>query len=231
MVKKMLATVRTWTAIIPLREGSKGLPGKNTRCLAGRPLYQHSVEAALQAGASRVILSTDIAAILEASLPKKTETLKRPADLATDSIEMSPVLAHAIENAGIQDTIVLLQATSPLRLVSDITDGLASYSSGKHELVMSVTEAERGVLKWGLLDDGVFRPLSDPTNCFANRQALPAVYRPNGAIYVFDADWFMKKRSLATDRIGVVVMPAERSKDIDTLADFEEVEYLLSHQS
>ena len=58
-----------WTAVIPLRGGSKGLPGKNTRLLAGKPLYMHAVDVALEAGADRVILSTDIADVLLATLP------------------------------------------------------------------------------------------------------------------------------------------------------------------
>jgi len=218
----------SWTAIVPLRGGSKGLPGKNTRLLAGRPLYRHAVDLALAAGASRVVISTDIPDVLSAALPAGCVALPRPAPLAQDTTPMAPVLAHAIASAGIAGTVVLLQPTSPLRQVQDVADGLACFASGRHELVMSVTEADRGVLKWGRLQGDTFLPLSDPAHCFANRQSLPPVYRPNGAVYVFHAGWFMQQQSLVSQRIGVVVMPPQRSLDIDTLADFERCEQWLA---
>lgn len=224
-------SVTSWTAIIPSRLGSKGLPKKNTRVLAGRPLYRHAVELALAAGASRVVVTTDIPDVLSAKLPPGCDALLRPGTLTQDTTPMAPVLAHAIATAGIVGTVVLLQPTSPLRQVQDVADCLACFASGRHELVISVTEADCGVLKWGRLQGDTFVPLSDPAYCFANRQSLPPVYRPNGAVYVFHADWFMQQQSLVSQRIGVVVMPPERSYDIDTLADFERCDQLLSLNS
>lgn len=219
-----------WTAVIPLRSGSKGLPGKNTRWLAGKPLYRHAVDEALAAGASRVVISTDIAEVLSAELPDRVTALARPAELAGDAVPMAPVLVHALTSAGANGVAVLLQATSPLRRASDIEAALAVYASGGHELVMSVTAADRGVLKWGILDGERFRPVSDPAYCFANRQSLPEVVRPNGAVYVMDAAWFVARGSFVTDRIGVMEMSAERSQDIDTLDDFERCAAVLAQR-
>lgn len=223
----MPLTSPDWTAVIPLRAGSKGLPGKNTRLLAGKPLYRHAVDAALHAGATRVVISTDIPEVLSAELPKRVQVLRRPAELAGDAVPMAPVLVHAIQSVGIQGTLVLLQATSPLRQAADIEASLAVYASRAHELVMSVTPADRGVLKWGLIEGDRFRPIADPAYCFVNRQSLPAVVRPNGAVYVVDAAWFLARGSFVTDRIGVIEMNSERSQDIDTLQDFERCEALL----
>ena len=218
-----------WTAVIPLRAGSKGLPGKNTRLLAGKPLYRHAVDAALAAGAQRVILSTDIAQLLSAELPPAVDAIQRPLDLCGDAVPMAPVLSHALQAAACTGTVVLLQATSPLRQAADIHAALGLFATGQHELVMSVTEADRGVLKWGRLDGDRFVPLSDPAHCFANRQSLPPVVRPNGAVYVMNAEWFLKRASFVSERIGVVPMSAERSQDIDTLADFERCEAALAN--
>ena len=218
-----------WTAVIPLRAGSKGLPGKNTRLLAGKPLYRHAVDAALAAGAQRVILSTDIAQVLSAVLPPAVDAIQRPPDLCGDAVPMAPVLSHALQEAACAGTVVLLQATSPLRQAADIHAALGLFATGQHELVMSVTEADRGVLKWGRLDGDRFVPLSDPVHCFANRQSLPPVVRPNGAVYVMNAEWFLKRGSFMSERIGVVPMSAERSQDIDTLADFERCEAALAN--
>ncbi len=214
-------------AIVPLRGGSRGLPGKNTRLLAGRPLYRHAVDLALAAGAGRVVISTDIPELLNADHPAGVRALQRPQALCADDAPMAPVLVHAIESAGINGTVVLLQATSPLRVVEDVTAALARYASGDFELVMSVTPADRGVLKWGCVDNGRFVPLSQPAFVFSNRQSLPPVVRPNGAVYVFDAQAFVARGGFPSERIGALEMPSERSHDIDTLADFQHCERLL----
>lgn len=217
-----------WTAVIPLRAGSKGLPGKNVRPLAGRPLYRHALDQALAAGASRVLITTDLPEVLDAALPPEVVCVRRPPELAGDTVPMAPVLVHALQQAGVQGTVVLLQATSPLRTPADIRAAVDLFATGAHGLVMSVTEADRGVLKWGRLEGSRFVPLSSPEHCFANRQSLPSVVRPNGAVYVFDAARLIATGSLAADSVGVVGMPPERSHDIDNLNDFEQAERLLA---
>ncbi len=220
-----------WTAVIPLRAGSKGLPSKNIRLLAGKPLYRHAVDQALAAGAARVVITTDMPEVLWAELPTQVALVERPAELAGDHVPMAPVLQHALQTADVHGTVVLLQATSPLRRPADIEAALGVFAGGYFELVMSVTEADRGVLKWGTLRGNRFQPLSDPAHCFANRQSLPAVVRPNGAIYVTDADGFVARGSFVSERIGVLQMPLERSQDIDSLEDFERCEALLTQNS
>jgi len=225
------AVMAPWTALVPLRAGSKGLPGKNTRLLAGRPLYLHAVAQALEAGATRVILSTDIEAVLQAAHPPGVEALRRPAPLCADDTPMGPVVLHVLRDAVVQGTVVLLQPTSPLRRAQHILQGLALHAQGRHELVMSVTEAERGVLKWGRLKEGRFVPLAQARHVFSNRQSLPPVVRPNGAVYVFDAAGFQRRGGFETEHIGAFEMDADASQDIDTLADFERCERLLAARS
>ena len=113
-----------WTAVIPLRAGSKGLPSKNIRPLAGKPLYRHAVDQALQAGAQRVVITTDIPEVLWAELPTQVTLVERPPELAGDTVPMAPVLQHALHTADCHGTVVLLQATSPLRLTRDIEAAL-----------------------------------------------------------------------------------------------------------
>jgi N-acylneuraminate cytidylyltransferase len=225
----MLTNLTPWTAVIPLRGGSKGLPGKNTRLLAGKPLYRHAVDLALAAGASRVLISTDIPEVLSADLPQTVQALQRPSELCGDTVPMAPVLVHALQTAQVKGPVVLLQATSPLRQVADVQAALQRLASGAFDLVMSVTDAERSVLKWGQVQpDGRFVPLSSPEHCFANRQSLPPVYKPNGAVYAMHAPWFIEQQSFVSQRIGTVVMPPERSFDIDNVEDFERCAALLS---
>ncbi len=219
-----------WSAIVPVRAGSKGLPGKNVRLLCGKPLYRHAVDQALAAGASRVVITTDIADIGSAELPPAVQVLQRPEGLASDQTPMAPVVLDCVSRADIQGTVVLLQATSPMRRPEHIRAALEVFERGGFDLVMSVTEADRGVLKWGRLDGDRFMPLADPAYCFSNRQSLPSVVKPNGAVYVMDAAWFTANGSFVTPQIGVVAMTPEDSKDIDTLEDFQRCETALCAQ-
>lgn len=211
-------------ALVPVRAGSKGLPGKNLRPLAGVPLWRRAVDQALAVGADEVIVSTDIAELLALPAGPRLRMLPRPAALAGDAVPMDPVIGHALSELPGPARVLLLQATSPLRSLADIRATLARFAAGDVDLAMTVTPADPGVLKWGLVADGRFRALVDPGHPFANRQALPPVWRPNGAVYVFDADGFRARGRLACERIGAVEMPPERSADIDDAADFARAE-------
>lgn len=222
----MITAPLPFTAVVPMRAGSRGLPGKNIRPLAGMPLYGHSIHQARLAGAASILITTNIDAVVDVP-PEGTEVFRRPDDLAQDHTPMSQVLLHLLPEAHVQGVVVLLQPTSPLRSASDITEALRIFSQARFDLVMSVTQADATVLKWGRLSEGRFLPVSEPAYCFANRQALPEVFRPNGAIYVFDAQWFMDHGGFETDRIGGFLMPAERSLDIDSEEDFRRCEVQL----
>jgi CMP-N-acetylneuraminic acid synthetase len=209
-----------------MRARSRGLPGKNIRSLAGLPLYAHSVRTALKAGATAVVLSTDIESVLAQAHPSGVLAVARPEALAGDSTTMAEVLIHVLgPEQGLaidgETTIVLLQPTSPLRAVSDIHAALDSLAQAGVDLAMSVVEVDNGILKAGRLKGGRFVPLSDPAYCFSNRQSLPPVYRPNGAVYAFKAGWFRANKGFETEHIGAVLMPPGRSLDVDSIDDFE----------
>ena len=133
---------------------------------------------------------------------------------------MAAVLLDFLPKAGLNDgTLVLLQPTSPLRRPETIRQGLQLYANSGASMVMSVSPAERGVLKWGLLDGQRFVPLVKPEYCFANRQSLPDVVRPNGALYIFDAGRFLADGDYAPEAIHVLPIPEDEAQDIDTAAD------------
>lgn len=217
-------------AFIPLRAGSKGLANKNIRIFGDRPLYEHAIAQGLRCCGACVV-STDIDQVLNRPKQENVRLHSRPEEFARDTSSMDEVLADAIDAMGLHGTtIVLLQATSPLRPDATIIEATRRHAAEENDLVMSVTPANKSTLKWGFLNDGRFAPLSKPVYCFMNRQTLPEVYRPTGAVYVFSADWFMQRRSLTTDKIGAVVMPPEQSLDIDTAEDFDRAEnFFLKH--
>lgn len=221
---KAIIGQRALVAVVPVRAGSKGLPGKNVRPLDGVPLYLHAVRQGLRT-VGRVLLSTDIEDIAQSDLPEGCILCPRLAHLSADDTSMARVIADLIETRDLcENTLVLLQATSPLRSDDDIAAAIALHAQGRHDLVMSVVERDRGVLKFGTLNDGEFTALRDPEYCYTNRQDLPPVYGPNGAVYVFSAAQFMAAGGFPSGRIGAVEMPAERSADIDTIEDFRSIE-------
>jgi len=213
-----------FVAVVPVRGGSKGFPGKNTALLNGRPLYQHAIDQALEAGAATVVVTTDITDILESAHPAQVVMRPRPAALATDDAPMADVITDALGLDIFTDetTVALLQATSPLRRPSDIRAAVDQFERGSADLVMSVCPANPGVLKYGTIERGTFTALRSPSHPFANRQDLPRVWRPNGAIYVFGATWYRANRSLATHSISPYVMPVEDSVDIDSPSDLDQ---------
>jgi N-acylneuraminate cytidylyltransferase len=215
-----------YLAIVPVRAGSKGLKGKNMRPLDGLPLYLHAVHQGLRT-AGHVLISTDITEINQSNLPIGCTLCPRAAELASDDVPMASVITHLIKTHSLQGyTLVLLQATSPLREDADIESAMNLHAGGVFDIVMSVVARDQGVLKYGTLNGNQFVAMRDPTYCFQNRQSLPNVYGPNGAVYVFSAESFMQKEDFPTARIGVVEMPAMRSIDIDTAEDFRYVEEL-----
>jgi CMP-N,N'-diacetyllegionaminic acid synthase len=215
-----------YVAFVPIRGGSKGLENKNIKHFAGLPLYEHAVRQGLRV-CSRCVVSTDIESVLNADITDARLIHRRPANLATDNAPMDVVLRDGIESLALAGrSIVLLQATSPLRNDDIIEGAIACHRTGAHDLVLSATLDDRSILKSGMIEDGKFLPVSKPEYCFSNRQSLPDIYRPNGAVFVFSADWFLANGGLATDKIGAVTMPAAQSYDIDTQDDFTRAEAL-----
>lgn len=218
-------------AVVPVRAGSKGLPGKNLTLLDGMPLYLHAVRQGLRT-VGRVLLSTDIAEIDEINLPEGCILCRRPVHLAGDDTPMAAVIDHLIAERALQgSTIVLLQATSPLRSDDDIRRAMALFQESDHDMVLSVVERDRGVLKYGTLDNNVFTAMREQAYCFYNRQQLPSVFGPNGAVYVFRANRFLDANGFPSERIGAIEMPADRSADIDNLDDLRRAEQVLQMQN
>ena len=220
-----------WTAIIPARAGSVNLPKKNLMKIAGLPLYERAVELALSAGATNVILTTDIKEILGRPHRQEVALHKRPAELATDTALISDVILDVLQTYSCE-LCILLQPTSPLTKASDIMKSIEIYRSSKADLVLSATIADQRILKCGFIDEHQnFRGLENGKWCNMNRQQLPKVASPNGAIYVFNAEKFLNKKSFPVDNIKAYIMEAESSLDIDNLEDFKQCENILRIQN
>lgn len=218
-------------AVIAGRGGSKGLPGKNLRELAGKPLIAWSIEAAAQSKAiDRTIVSTDDAEIAEVARRYGGDApFLRPEALATDSASIVDAVLHAAEMlAEPYRHVVLLQATSPLRRGADIDAALELCRTQAAPACISVTPAAKAHWTLGMTPEGRLSPLFDKTE--TRRQELETVYQPNGAVYAAELEWLRGERRFYTPETVGYVMPPERSVDIDTILDFLLAEAILMHQ-
>jgi CMP-N,N'-diacetyllegionaminic acid synthase len=225
-------------ALIPARGGSKGLPGKNIRTLAGKPLIAHTIEAALGAKSiSRVVCSTDSEEIATVAKTSGAEIpFMRPKELAQDNSLGIDNYIYTVdrliaEGSTIDEYCVLLP-TAPLRDAADIDRAASIFYERRADSVISYYAAPHPVQWYRYIDDeGVLRSFFDDGARLANRQDEHASYLPNGAIYVFRHQLLKETRQYYTDRTFPYLMPANRSVDIDSLEDFEYAEYLLRRRS
>jgi CMP-N,N'-diacetyllegionaminic acid synthase len=223
-------------AIIPARGGSKGLPGKNTRLLAGKPLIAHTIEAALGAKSiTRVICSTDSQDIAEvARLAGAEVPFLRPSELAQDNslgIDNYIYTVDRLIAEGMHvDEYCVLLPTAPLRTDADIDSAAAVFYDKAADAVISFYPAPHPVQWHHVIDEqGVLRKyLSNDHDRLANRQDENATYMPNGAIYIFRHQILKRTRQYYTDRTYPYLMPANRSVDIDSIDDFEYAAFLMS---
>lgn len=220
-----MAAKREVLGIIPARGGSKGVPGKNIRLLAGKPLIVWTIEAAQAAQTiSRLVVSTDDPAIAAVAAQAGAEVIDRPAELAGDTTPTEPVLFHALETLasaeGYQpDAIALLQCTSPLRGADVIDAGVRKLFDTGCDAVMTVTPIQHWYLAGTISDGDIFEPEYDYQKR-PRSQDMPEKYRENGALYVTRRDAFYTYRNRLGGQVRVIVMDPVRSIDIDTLQDF-----------
>ena len=222
-------------ALIPARGGSKGIPRKNLAPLAGKPLIAWTIEAALGSkNVRRVIVSTDDPEIAKVARQHGAEVpFLRPPDLAADEAGALGVALHALdwlgENAGEEpEYLLLLQPTSPLRMTADIDAAIDLARTRGADAVLGVCEAEphpflaRRVDESGVLSD--FIPLAEKP---VRRQDFPEAYVLNGALYLNRSASLRASRTFQPPGALALVMPRERSLDIDTPLDLRLAEALL----
>lgn len=217
--------------LIAARGGSKGVPGKNILQVGGRPLIQWTIDAARGSRhIDRLVVSSDDPAIIDVAERGGCEApFRRDASLATDESSSIDVVVDALERIPGYGVVVLLQPTSPLRNVSDIDGVLALLqSSGAPACVSLRAAAEHPYWTFGLDARGNLSHFAEPPNGVPlRRQALPAAWCLNGAVYAADTNWFLRERRFLSPQTVGYPMPAERSVDVDTFEDLERVKRVL----
>ena len=228
--------------IITARGGSKGVPGKNLKLLAGKPLLAYTIDAARSCAAlDRVILSTEDEVIAAAGRSLGCEVpFTRPAELSRDDTPHLPVIQHAAawmrdhENYAF-DAVMILQPTSPLRTSADIGAVVALLESTGADSVLSVSEVPAHshplrTLRLNALDEAVLFATGEPVRKRINRrQDMQPAWVMNGAIYAcLTALLFGPEPSLYGDRVVAYRMPHDRSISIDDMDDWAAAERLLA---
>ena len=223
---------RRVVAVIPARGGSKSVPGKNIKLLGEKPLLAWSVEVALQVSAlDRVIVSTDDEKIAEVARKYGAEVFARLPALATDHSLVIDTLRDLYKRLSADgetaDIMVLLEPTCPLRSAQDIENCLQLIADGCDSAATFKGADLHPHRAWRITEGEpeVFVPGAIP---WLPRQQLPHAYQLNGAVYAFGTGRLTRSEpGLLFGRRGAVVMPPERSVDIDGPIDFIVAEEVL----
>jgi CMP-N-acetylneuraminic acid synthetase len=223
-------------ALVPARGGSKGIPDKNIRPLAGRTLLEYAARAAsASAVVDRVVLSTDSERVAEEGRRAGLEVpFIRPAELAQDDTPMLPVIDHAVEflaqHGWDAEIVVLLQPTSPLRTPLHIRTAVQELRESKADSVVTVVELPRHVSPDYVMriDDGRLVPfLAEGARITRRQDARPAFVR-DGTVYAFWARTLRETRSIYGQDCRPLVVPARESITIDTQDDWADAERRLA---
>jgi len=227
---------KTVLAIIPARGGSKGIPRKNIKILAGKPLIAWTIEEAKKSNyIDKIIISTDDNEIAKVSSKYGAEVpFIRPALLAKDETATNEVILHAIKwlekNQNIKlDVLILLQPTSPLRNICQIDSAIERFVSDIYtNCLVSVKEVEENPYWMKIIDDSSYLKnfITKHIN-YIRRQDLPKMYVLNGAIYIMEVSDFLGYKSFDVDNTIPFIMDTISSIDIDSEIDFKLAEFLL----
>lgn len=219
------------------RGGSKGVPRKNIRPLAGKPLIAYAIESALASEfIDTVIVSTDdpeIAAVARqygASVP-----FMRPPELAQDDSPEWLSWQHAIRAMGkdgstpAMDVFVSIPTTAPLRSVEDIDACIRMLLTTDADLVLTVRPADKSPYfnMVTLCEDGDARLAISPEKPIYRRQDAPTVYTITTVAYAARPDFILNHSAIFQGKVKAIVVPAEHAIDIDTQLDFDFAEFLL----
>jgi len=224
-----------YVAIVPARGGSKGVPRKNIRPLAGRPLIEYTIEAARGVSAvDRCIVSTDDDEIARVAEAAGAEVVMRPPELARDDTPTLPVLQHVVRTLSEReaytcDAVITLQPTSPLRLPRHVAEAIALFESDSEaDSLVSCVEVPHqfrpsSVMKMG--GDGYLHPYLDGPPALRRQDKEPVYARNGAAVYI------TRTRCLSSFVFGGRLLPymmsAEESIDIDSEADLLAAEQAL----
>ncbi len=211
--------------LVPARGGSKGIPRKNLREVAGKPLLVWTLEQALATGGMDVVVSTDDREIADVATAAGAEVpFLRPAELAGDTTATEPVVLHAIDvmtDLGrAPDAVLLLQATSPVRLPGTLQRAKVEFADTGVDSMVGVVP--HPPFLWRLGHDGAAPRAEYDVDHRLRRQDMTPTdlrYRETGSLYLTRSELYREPGNRLGGRIGLFVMDELEGIDVDTELD------------
>ncbi|WP_323114827.1 acylneuraminate cytidylyltransferase family protein [Pseudomonas guariconensis] len=223
-------------AFIPVRGGSKGIPKKNIKPIAGKPLLAWSIEQARSSElVDRIIVSTDDAEIAKCAIEYGAEVpFIRPADISGDSASTESAMLHCcdwlVQQGAKFDNFLLIQATSPVRAAGRFDEAIRFFEAGSFDSLVAVTSSHR--FFWNNIEDPAasYDYMHRPRRQDLDQAQLQ--YMETGSFYLTKMDKLMWSKSRLCGRVGLFITPEEEAYEIDSLVDFTVCEsILLNHEA
>ncbi|QYJ95151.1 cytidylyltransferase domain-containing protein [Shewanella spartinae] len=221
-------------AFIFARGGSKGLPRKNVKLLAGKPLLLYSIDTALATPSiEHVFVSTDDTEIADVARASGAIVIERPAELASDTSPEWLSWRHAIEwvqvHYGEFDGFISLPATSPLRSIDDVEGAINKLFTTEADICISVTPASRSpffnMVKQ--IETGMVELVDKPQGEVARRQDAPPVFDITTVVYATTPYFVLNHYGIFSGKVTSIEVPKERAVDIDDIYDFKLAEAII----
>lgn len=220
-------------AIILARGGSKGIPRKNVRIIASKPLIAHTIEQAREAqGVNRIFVSTDDQEIARISKQYGAEIIWRPAELGSDNASSESALIHALNylkdtEKYEPDLVVFLQCTSPIRFPADIEQAIKTLLDQDADSLVSVTRWHG--LNW-IIENGEAKSVTFDFTHRPRRQDMREEFRENGSIFIFKP-WVLEQTgNRLGGKIALFEMDPLTRFETDTLEDFFLCGLIMNHK-
>ena len=218
-------------ALIPMRKGSKGVPGKNTKVIGGKPLALWVIEAAIGCEEiDRVYVCSDdpdVDAVARGLASSKLEIIGRSEESATDTASTETVMLEFAKDHQF-DRLVLIQATSPLLTSIDLSSGFAELRRSGADSIFSAVEQNRFI--WDRNEAGYGQPRNYSPAQRPRRQEFPAYFVGNGAFYICSRGDLLKTRCRISGKIAIHGMPEESYLELDGPTDWKIVEGILKER-
>jgi CMP-N-acetylneuraminic acid synthetase len=222
-------------AIIPARGGSKGIPMKNIKKIAGKPLVIWTIESARQAKlVDEIVVSSDSLEIRELAIQHGIKAIDRSKGLEKDNIHAIYVIIdclHFFEKKGIiVDKVAMLLPTAPLRKAEDIDNAFNILYNGDSSSVVGVCKCDKPQSNFRYINNNILYPIM-PVNKFEiQRQEIKnPIYEVNGAIFVANKKHINVYKSFHAGNPAPYVMSKINSIDINDMEDFQIAEVMLKH--
>lgn len=213
--------------MVPARGGSKGVPRKNIRPLAGEPLICHTLRAAMHvAEIDLLVVSTDDAEIASVSTSYGVRVVNRPSRLARDDSPTEAALIQVLEVLEAEgqqfDIVIVLEPTSPFRSAGTISRAIVACFAGAAPSILAVRETRENI---GFIRDGFFRPVIQDAP--RRRQERQPMYVESSTIYACRVDYLRRVGTLVADNWGALIVPEDEAVDINSEDDFQLAEFLI----